>query len=148
VPIVEATTPAELVACRELFREYAHSLGFDLSFQDFERELGQLETFYAVILLEPGCGCVAVRDLGDRVCEMKRLYVRPSARGTGLGRRLAQAAIDEARRRGFRLMRLDTVPSMVEAHALYERLGFREIEAYRFNPIPGTRYLELELGTS
>ena len=122
---------------RQLFREYADSLGFDLSFQDFERELADPAAVYAVILLAPGQGCVALRDLGHGAGEMKRLYVRPAARGTGLGRRLAEAVIEEARRRGFRTMRLDTVPSMVEAHRLYERLGFREIEPYRFNPVPG-----------
>ena len=139
---------ADLETVRELFREYAGSLGFDLVFQDFERELADPLGFYSVVLLAGAQGCVALRDLGDGACEMKRLYVRPNARGRGLGRRLAEAAIDEARRRGYCRMRLDTVPSMVEAHALYERLGFREIEPYRFNPIAGTRYLELELGGS
>ena len=146
--IVEAATPEELDECRELFREYAGSLGFDLSFQDFERELADTARFYALILLAPGRGCVALRDLGDGLSEMKRLYVRPTARGAGLGRRLAEAVIAEARQRGFRRMRLDTVPSMVEAQRLYERLGFREIEPYRFNPVPGARYLELDLGGS
>jgi putative acetyltransferase len=148
VVIVEARSARELAAVRELFREYAESLGFDLSFQDFDRELAELDTFYDVILLAPGAGCVALRDLGDGSCEMKRLYIRPGARGSGLGRRLAEAVIEEARRHGFRVMRLDTVPSMVEAQALYERLGFREIEPYRFNPIPGTRYLGLDLAGS
>jgi putative acetyltransferase len=148
VAIVEASTADEIAACLQLFREYADSLGFDLSFQDFERELEDPAAVYALILLEPGRGCVALRELGDGVCEMKRLYVRPGARGGGLGRRLAEAVVEEARRRGFRRMRLDTVPSMDEAQHLYHRLGFREIEPYRFNPVPGTRYLELELGAS
>jgi ribosomal protein S18 acetylase RimI-like enzyme len=148
VVIREARSPQELAAVRELFREYADSLGFDLAFQDFERELADPEGVYDAILLAPGQGCVALRDLGDGICEMKRLYVRPTERGTGLGRALAEAIVEEARRRGFRRMRLDTVPSMVEAQRLYEGLGFREIEPYRFNPIRGTRYLELELGTS
>jgi ribosomal protein S18 acetylase RimI-like enzyme len=132
---------------RELFREYAASLGFDLGYQDFERELADPLGFYAVVLLAGGHGCVGLRDLGEGACEMKRLYVRPAARGRGLGRRLAEAVAGEARRRGFARMRLDTVPSMVEAQALYEELGFREIEPYRFSPIAGTRYLELELGS-
>ncbi|HZQ63834.1 MAG TPA: GNAT family N-acetyltransferase [Gaiellaceae bacterium] len=144
--IREAQSLEELAAVRELFREYADSVGFDLAFQGFEDELADPSAVYAAILLAPGRGCVALRDLGDGVCEMKRLFVRPAARGTGLGRALAEAVIAEARRRGFRRMRLDTVPSMVEAQRLYEQLGFREIEPYRFNPIPGTRYLELELG--
>jgi putative acetyltransferase len=148
VDVRAAATPEDVELCRDLFREYAGSLGFDLSFQDFERELADPLAAYDAILLAPERGCVALRDLGDGVCEMKRLYVRPAARGTGLGRALAEAVIEEARRRGFRRMRLDTVPSMVDAQRLYERLGFREIEPYRFNPIPGTRYLELELGPS
>jgi putative acetyltransferase len=130
---------------RELFREYAGSLGFDLGFQHFDRELADPLGSYAVVLLAGDRGCVALRDLGDGACELKRLYVRPQARGRGLGRRLAVAALDDARRRGFRRARLDTTPSMVEAQALYAELGFRDIEPYRFNPIAGTRYLELGL---
>jgi ribosomal protein S18 acetylase RimI-like enzyme len=139
----------DLETVRLLFREYADSLGFDLSFQDFDRELAQLPDFYARILLaeegEEPVGCVGLRALGEGVCEMKRLYVRPAFRGRGLGRRLAEAVIGQASELGYGRMRLDTTPEMATAQTLYERLGFREIEAYRFNPIAGTRFLELEL---
>jgi ribosomal protein S18 acetylase RimI-like enzyme len=141
---VREATRADVPAVRELFQEYGDSLGFDLSFQDFDRELADPLGVYELVLLAPG-GCVALRELDDGVCEMKRLYVRPEARGSGLGRRLAEAVIERARERGYERMRLDTVPGMETAQALYESLGFREIGPYRFNPVPGTRFLELVL---
>jgi ribosomal protein S18 acetylase RimI-like enzyme len=152
--IVEARSPDEITAVRVLFLEYADSIGFDLSFQEFERELAELPGSYAppdgrllVACTEEGdvVACVAVQKLDDRTCEMKRLYVRPALRGTGLGRRLAREALLAARELGYKRMRLDTVPSMAEAQRLYESLGFREIEPYRFNPVPGTRFMELDL---
>jgi putative acetyltransferase len=129
---------------RELLREYAAGLGVDLSFQDFEAELADPLDFYELVLLEEG-GCVALRRIDDETCEMKRLYVRPDARGSGLGRRLAEAVIAEARARGYRRMLLDTLPTMAAARALYATLGFSETEPYRFNPIEGTTFLELFL---
>ena len=131
---------------RELILEYAAELGIDLSFQDLERELAELPDYYeAIVVAYDAQGCVALRRIDERTCEMKRLYVRPASRGTGLGRRLAEQAIDEARRHGYERMRLDTLPQMRAAMGLYESLGFREIEPYRFNPVPGVRFLELEL---
>jgi len=134
---------------RTLFREYASSLSFALDFQDFERELTELPGAYApprgTLLLARGAGCVGLRPLDETTCEMKRLYVRRSARGTGLGRLLAEAVIDEGRRLGYARMRLDTVPGMEPAQRLYAQLGFREITPYRANPVPGVRFLELQL---
>jgi ribosomal protein S18 acetylase RimI-like enzyme len=134
---------------RELLREYAAGIGVDLSFQDFEAELASLPTFYDRILVARSgkevAGCVALRHISDITCEMKRLYVRPDFRGSGTGRALALGIIEEARRRGYTRMRLDTLPTMNEAFALYDSLGFHSIAPYRHNPVDGTKYLELEL---
>ncbi|HKT43183.1 MAG TPA: GNAT family N-acetyltransferase [Gaiellaceae bacterium] len=130
---------------RRLFREYAGSLGVDLAFQGFDEEVAALPAGYDVLLVAGDDGCVGVRPFGDCVCEMKRLYVRPSARGDGLGRELALAAIEHARALGYRTMRLDTMPMMGHAQALYASLGFVEIEPYRHNPVAGTRFMELRL---
>ena len=146
--IVVATTPEQIATAAALFREYASSLGVDLSFQNFEEELASLPGDYAPPrgrLLLAGDGCVALRPIDDEICEMKRLYVRPDARGTGLGRALVEHVIAEARAIGYRAMRLDTLPSMTTAAAMYRALGFREIEPYRFNPVAGTRFFELDL---
>ncbi len=148
-----ATSADEIEIARTLFREYADSLDFDLSFQDFAAELAGLPGAYAppdgALLLAAFngeyAGCVAVRRLEPHICEMKRLYVRPSYRGTGTGRALAVASIDTARGLGYRLMRLDTVASMETARNLYRSLGFTEIPPYRFNPIAGAEYMELDL---
>ena len=142
--------PADDVAVvRELILEYAASLGVDLAFQDFEHEVATLDTYYELMLVAriegDVAGCVALRRIDDEVCEMKRLYVRPRFRGRDLGRALAEAIIGEARTRGYARMRLDTLPSMTSAMALYESLGFRDIAPYRFNPIQGSRFLELVL---
>jgi ribosomal protein S18 acetylase RimI-like enzyme len=140
---IRAAADAEQV--RRLFREYAGGLGVDLGFQDFDEEVADPLGFYELVLVAGDDGCVALRRIDEETCEMKRLYVRGPARGTGLGRRLAEAVIAEAGARGYRRMRLDTLPTMAEARRLYESLGFREIPPYRENPIAGTTYLELEL---
>jgi ribosomal protein S18 acetylase RimI-like enzyme len=117
---------------RELIAEYANSLGVDLSFQDLDRELSTLESFYELILLahddDRVAGCVALRRIDDEICEMKRLYVRPAFRGINLGHRLASRIINAARERGYQRMRLDTLPTMTAAIPLYRSLGFVEIE--------------------
>lgn len=151
--IAQARAPEEIDAARLLFREYAAGLGFDLEFQGFETEVAALPGDYvpprgALLLAVDStawAGCVALRPFDGEVCEMKRLYVRPSWRGTGLGRRLAAAILDEGARLGYTRMRLDTVPAMQSAIALYESLGFRDIPPYRHNPVPGTRWLEAML---
>jgi len=153
VTIGRVETTTDLNAVRELFLEYAASLDVDLSYQDFSSEVAELPGDYAaptgcllLAMLATGpAGCVAVRAADAEIGEMKRLYVRPSARGSGLGRQLAESAIEFARAAGYRAMRLDTLPTMLAAQAIYRELGFREIPAYRFSPVPGNVYLELDL---
>ncbi|HEY1272003.1 MAG TPA: GNAT family N-acetyltransferase [Terriglobales bacterium] len=139
---------------RELFLEYAQSLGFSLCFQGFDQELASLPGDYAppdgrLLLAESGsqlAGCVALHKLDSETCEMKRLYLRPGFRGRGLGRALAERIIAEARDIGYRHMRLDTVePVMRDAVAMYRRFGFLEIAPYRPNPMAGTIYMQLDL---
>ena len=156
--IAQAENESQIAQTRELFREYAASLGVDLCFQDFDRELATLPGKYAPpegrLLLAHAAdaghdaalaGCVALRKIAPGICEMKRLYVRPEFRGKGLGRKLVDAVIAEARAIGYTHMRLDTLPAMREAQTLYAALGFREIPAYCENPVPGSRFLELAL---
>jgi GNAT superfamily N-acetyltransferase len=154
--ICAATLPEDLPVIKDLFLEYADSLSFELDFQDFREELATLPGKYAppsgsiLVAKENGetVGCVAVRPLGSEVCEMKRLYVKPAHRGKRLGRDLALAIIEEAKRLGYKAMRLDTVVAMKEASVLYRTLGFQPIDAYCFNPLPGAMYFELKLAKS
>jgi ribosomal protein S18 acetylase RimI-like enzyme len=151
--IAHAVDPRDVDRVRALFREYEQSLGVDLCFQGFEQELATLPGAYAPprgrLLLaldgDDAAGCVALRPLGVDVCEMKRLYLRSSLRGRGAGRMLAERIMDEARAIGYRTMRLDTLPMMKDAIALYERLGFRTIAPYYANPVPGALFLERSL---
>ena len=148
--IIHAESREDIAHAHALFLEYAASLGFYLCFQDFEKELAELPGEYAppdgrlLLAFEdlPPAGCVALRKLGDGVCEMKRLYIRPVFRGKGLGRALSVAIIEAARQIGYRTMRLDTIASMKEAIALYRSLGFREIGPYCHNPVPGAMFME------
>ena len=145
--LIAAAEDVELV--RTLFREYADSLGVDLSFQGFAEELAALPSGYdALLVIERDgevFGCVGVRPFEPGICEMKRLYVRPAGRGSGAGRALAVAAIERGRALGYERMRLDTLPTMAAAQALYRELGFVEIEPYRHNPVAGSTFLELTL---
>jgi ribosomal protein S18 acetylase RimI-like enzyme len=154
VQVVQAESPAQIAQARELFLEYAQSLGFSLCFQNFDKELADLPGDYAppdgrLLLAEyegKVAGCVALHKLDTDICEMKRLYLRPEFRGKRLGRALADIVIVEARAIGYRRMRLDTVePIMGDAVAMYRRLGFKEIASYRENPIAGALYMELNL---
>jgi len=149
-----ARSLGQLAEVRALFLEYAQSLGFSLCFQGFDKEAAELPGTYAPpegrLLLatvdNQVAGCAGLHKLESGVCEMKRLYVRPSFRGSGLGRRLAEDIIAEARTIGYNKIRLDTIAGkMDDAIRLYRQLGFKKIDPYRANPIPGALYMELEL---
>jgi putative acetyltransferase len=152
--IFQAESSLQISQVRELFFEYAQSLGFSLCFQNFEKELAELPGDYAppqgrLLLAEHEgqlAGCIALHKLEAGICEMKRLYLRPQFRGKGLGRQLAERIIAEAREIGYQRMRLDTVePVMKDAVAMYRKFGFTEIPPYRANPIAGAQYMELQL---
>lgn len=150
----QAESARQVDQARELFLEYGQSLGFSLCFQGFDKELAELPGDYAppdgrLLVAEfegQLAGCVGFHKLEQRICEMKRLYLRPGFRGKGLGRVLAERIIAEARSIGYERMRLDTVePVMKDAVAMYRRFGFREIAPYRVNPMAGAMYMELDL---
>lgn len=150
----QVETLEEIDFARELIEEYVAWLGVDLCFQGFERELRELPGDYSppdgrlLLAVDDGqiAGCIAIRRIGPETCEMKRLYVRPAFRGRGLGRELASVIIEDARKIGYKKMRLDTLPRrMQQAVSMYHALGFKEIEPYYANPIVGVLYLELDL---
>jgi ribosomal protein S18 acetylase RimI-like enzyme len=150
--ITQVDTSSDFLEARGLFEDYASEIAIDLCFQNFDEELDHLAEMYS---LPGGClflakrgsttvGCVAVRRFGDGVCEMKRLYVEPSARGLHIGRDLAENVVARAREIGYRRMVLDTLASMTSARKLYRFLGFREIEPYYDNPLEDVVYMELD----
>ncbi len=153
IQFLSARSPEDIEVARTLFREYEASIGVDLCFQNFEAELANLPGAYAppsgalFLARSEGetAGCVALRRLEEGICEMKRLYLRPAFQGRGLGRVLAEAVLAQARRIGYRRMRLDTLPSMTRAIPLYRSLGFYDIPPYAVNPVKGALFLELSL---
>jgi putative acetyltransferase len=154
VEIIDAVTPLQVEAVRGLFVEYAESLGFSLCFQGFDKEIAELPGKYARpagrLLLghvgEEVAGCVALRPVAGDVCELKRLYVRPAFRATGLGRALMDRILAEARGIGYRQMRLDTVVGQMDrAIAMYRRYGFQEVAPTGGHPVEGTINMELGL---
>jgi GNAT superfamily N-acetyltransferase len=153
IDILHAATPDHIATVRELFLEYQRWLGLDLCFQNFSAELAALPGDYAppagrlLLALHDArpAGCIALRRMDAATCEMKRLFVRPEFQSLKIGRALAERVIDEARAIGYTHMRLDTLPMMTRAHALYAALGFREIPSYCHNPVPGAIYMELSL---
>jgi putative acetyltransferase len=154
IKFIQAESVSEISEARKLFLEYSERLGLDLCFQNFEQELAELPGRYAspegrlllAISNAQVAGCVGLRKIGDGVCEMKRLYVRPKFRGLGIGRAMALHLIEEARALNYSQIRLDTLPAqMGEAIKMYRSLGFREIEPYYHNPVEGALFLELTL---
>ena len=151
--IGEIEREKDLKEVKKLFGDYASALGISLDFQGFDQELANLPGDYSppdgslLMALSEGevAGCVALRKFANGICEMKRLYTKPQFRGLGIGRALCEAIIVRARRIGYDRMRLDTLPSMETARALYASLGFKEIEPYRYNPIEGAHFMELVL---
>ena len=153
IEIIEAKTNELISETKELFQEYASTLGFDLDFQDFKKEMEGFPDHYST---PDGClylacygkqriGCVGLRYFEKGICEIKRLYIRPEFRGMKAGRMLAEAAIKAARDIGYEYIRLDTLQSMESANSMYKSLGFYDIEPYRHNPIDGAMYMELDL---
>jgi putative acetyltransferase len=152
IEIVQAHSPEHLQTVRSLLLEYQQAIGVDLSFQSFEKELSRLPGSYApptgrllLAMNKEVLGCAALQRIDHERAEMKRLFVRSAARGKGVGRALVSMVIRQAISIGYSAIVLDTLPTMREAQRLYEQFGFKDIEAYRPNPITGARYLGLSL---
>jgi len=152
--LIQAESATDIAAARTLFAEYAAWLGLNLCFQNFDQELADLPGAYAppngrlllALVDDQLAGCVALRKIGDGVCEMKRLFVREDFRGQGLGRKLIDAVIEAAREIGYQQMRLDTLPmKMKSAIGIYRSLGFKEIGPYYENPVAGALFMEMAL---
>ena len=153
--LVEANSEEDYAQAASLFKEYAAQLSVDLSFQNFSQELANIRDQYGrpdgiIVLAYAGpnqlCGCFAIRKLEHEVCELKRMYLRKEYRGQGFGRKLLDSALQQAKKLAYQKMRLDTLPEMKQAIQLYKNMGFYDIPAYCYNPVPGTRYLEVLLG--
>lgn len=153
IQLIDAPNHPQLPALRELLLEYQRWTGVDLCFQDFEREMAELPGAYAppdgrLYLAWVGrelAGCIALRRHDAQSGEMKRLYLRPAFQGQGLGKLLAQHIIADAKQIGYQRILLDTLPIMQNAQAMYAKLGFKETQAYVFNPVEGVKYMALEL---
>lgn len=151
--IITATQPAEFAEARRLFELYQQFLEVDLCFQGFEAELNSLPVMYgpprgALLLASVGgdfVGCVGLRDLGEGIAEMKRMYVLPSFQGKGIGKALTDRFIETATDLGYTAVRLDTLRKLDRAIALYKSVGFKEIGTYRFNPDPTALFMEKKL---
>ncbi len=148
-----ATSEPDFELAKNLMREYAATIGVDLTFQDFENECNNVAIRYAkpdgafVIAHhnDHPIGCFGIQKIDSRTCELKRMYLRREVRGQGLGEKLLTTAIQTAAALNYQFMRLDTLPSMTSAIRLYQKLGFKEIEPYRFNPIEGSKFMEIDL---
>ena len=151
--ITQAHTTEDILTAKALFQEYSGSLGFDLGFQNFDEEIANFPGQYAppsgrlylAWYNAEAVGCLGLREIEKRVCEIKRLYVKPDFRGKQTGRNLAKAAIKAAKNIGYEYIRLDTLPAMESANTLYRSLGFETIEPYCYNPIDGAVFMELNL---
>ena len=154
IALKEVQTDKDYQLAVDLFKEYASQLGVDLAFQNFNKEIENITQEYArpdgtiVIAYQDEktpLGCFGIRKLQDSTCELKRMYLRTEARGLGIGRQLLRKALEVGKELGYTHMRLDTLPTMLSAIRLYEKEGFYEIAPYRFNPIQGTKYMEVQL---